>query len=282
MGVWVLAGVTFREAARKKMLWMALIAGLAFLALFSTGLHYQMKDLSGHPIPTLVRQQVLNAMLMMGFYAVDLLAVTMTVLTSVDTLSGEIDSGTIHAVATKPISRVELLMGKWLGFAGMLTLYVILMVGGADAVAYAVTGVSARHLARGFGLILLESLLLLSVTFFFGTSFSTLTNGVLALGLHGIAFMGGWIEQFGRLAQAGPFAAQSKAVTVGIVASLIMPSESLWRRAAYEMQSPLVGAIGFSPFSNASAPSGVMVGYAAAYLVLALGLAIRRFGKRDL
>ena len=282
MAVWVLAGVTFREAARKKMLWMALAAGLAFLALFSTGLHFQMKDLAGHPIPLLVRQQVLNAMMMMGFYAVDLLAVTMTVLTSVDTLSGEIASGTIHAVATKPISRVELVLGKWLGFAGMLTLYVVLMVGGADAVAYAITGVSARHVARGLGLILLESLLLLSVSFFFGTTFSTLTNGVLALGLHGIAFMGGWIEQFGRLAQAGPLAGQSKAVTVGIVASLVMPSESLWRRAAYEMQSPLVGAIGFSPFSNASAPSGAMVGYAAIYLVLALALAIRRFAKRDL
>ena len=34
MGAWILAGVTFREAARKKLLWMALLAGLAFLALF--------------------------------------------------------------------------------------------------------------------------------------------------------------------------------------------------------------------------------------------------------
>ena len=31
MGVWIMAGVTFREAARKKMLWMALTAGGAFL-----------------------------------------------------------------------------------------------------------------------------------------------------------------------------------------------------------------------------------------------------------
>jgi len=46
MGVWIMAGVTFREAARKKILWMALAAGLAFLALFGTGLHYQMKDLA--------------------------------------------------------------------------------------------------------------------------------------------------------------------------------------------------------------------------------------------
>jgi ABC-2 type transport system permease protein len=276
MGAWVLAGVTFREAARKKLLWMALLAGVAFLALFGTGLHFQQKDFAARSTSVLIRREALNAMLMMGLYAVDLLTVMMTVLTSVDTLSGEISSGTIHAVATKPISRLELLLGKWLGFAGMLTLYVILMVGGTAAVAYFLTGATVHNLVRGMSLILLESLLLLSVTFLFGTTFSTLTNGVLALGLHGIAFMGGWIEQFGTLARS------PRAVTVGIVASVIMPSESLWRRAAYEMQSPLVGALGFSPFSNASTPSLVMVGYAACYLALALALGIRRFGQRDL
>ena len=276
MGAWILAGVTFREAARKRILWMALIAGLAFLALFGTGLHFQMKDLASRAPSLLLRRQILNAMLMMGLYAVDLLTVTMTVLTSVDTLSGEISSGTIHAVATKPISRVELLLGKWLGFAGMLSLYVALMVGGTAAVAYALTGYTARHLARGLSLILLESLLLLSVTFLFGTTFSTLTNGVLALGLHGIAFMGGWIEQAGTLSHS------PRAVTVGVVASIIMPSESLWRRAAFEMQSPLVGALGFSPFSNASTPSLTMIAYAALYLALALAIALHRFGQRDL
>jgi ABC-2 type transport system permease protein len=99
---------------------------------------------------------------------------------------------------------------------------------------------------------------------------------VLALGMHGIAFIGGWIEQAGAVAHT------PRAVTVGIVASLIMPSESLWRRAAFEMQSPLVGALNFSPFSNASVPSGAMVIYAALYLTAALAWAIRRFGRRDL
>jgi len=274
MGAWILAGVTFREAARKKLLWMALLAGLAFLALFGTGLHYHMKDFTARSV--LIRRQVLNAMLMMGLYAVDLLTVMMTVLTSVDTLSGEISSGTIHAVATKPISRWQVLVGKWLGFVGMLTTYIILMVGGTAAVTYVLTGYTARNLVRGMSLILLESLVLLSVTFLFGTTFSTLTNGVLALGLHGLAFMGGWIEQVGAELHS------PRAVTVGVVASIIMPSESLWRRAAYEMQSPLVGALGFSPFSNASTPSLAMVGYAAVYLAMALAFAIRRFGQRDL
>ena len=132
MGAWIMAGVTFREAARKKVLWMALLAGSAFLALFGTGLHFQLKDFASRTNPLIARQGV-DALLMVGLYAVDLLAVVMTVLTSVDTLSGEIDSGTIQAVATKAITRSELLVGKWLGFVGMLTLYVVLMVVGITA-----------------------------------------------------------------------------------------------------------------------------------------------------
>ena len=276
MGAWIMAGVTFREAACKKVLWMALAAGLAFLALFGTGLHFQVKDFTSRDLPPLIRTQVLNAMLMTGFYAIDLLAVVMTVLTSVDTLSGEIASGTIQAVATKPVTRRQLVLGKWLGFVGMLSVYVALMMGGTAAVGWLVGGATTHHLLRGAVLIWLECVLLLSLTFLFGTTFSTLTNGVLALGFHGLAFIGGWIEQVGALTHS------PRALNVGIAASIIMPSEILWRRAAFEMQSPLFGAIGMSPFSNASVPSAAMVAYAGVYLSLALGLAIRRFGRRDL
>jgi ABC-type transport system involved in multi-copper enzyme maturation permease subunit len=276
MGIWIMAGVTFREAARKKMLWMALAAGAAFLILFGTGLHFQAKEIRAQGMSPVLRREIAFTMVTMGLYAVDLLAVLMTILTSVDTLSGEIASGTIQAVATKPIPRWQVLVGKWFGFVGMLTAYIALMVGGVNVVTYAMSGIMARHLVRGFLLIWMESVVLLSVTFAFATYFSTLTSGVLALGLHGLAFLGGWIEQFGAISQT------HSAVTVGVVASVIMPSESLWRRAAFEMQSPLANAMRISPFSTLSVPSTAMVFYAGCYMALALALAIRRFSQRDL
>jgi Cu-processing system permease protein len=276
MGIWVMAGVTLREAARKKMLWMALAAGSAFLALFGTGLHFQAKSFAEHGMNPVMRREVAFTMLIMGTYAVDLLAVLMTILTSVDTLSGEIASGTIQAVATKPVPRWQILFGKWLGFLGMLTAYIAIMVGGVNAVAYLITGTTARHLLGGFLLMWLESLVLLSVTFAFATYFSTLTSGVLVLGLHGLAFLGGWIEQFGAFTQT------QSAVNVGVIASLVMPSEVLWRRAAFEMQSPLANALRISPFSTLSVPSAAMILYAGLYLILALAIAARRFSRRDL
>jgi ABC-type transport system involved in multi-copper enzyme maturation permease subunit len=275
MGIWIMAGVTFREAARKKVLWMALAAGLAFLALFGTGLHYQMTDLRSSRINPILLKQIPATMLMVGLYAIDLLTVIMTVLVSVDTLSGEIASGTIQAVA-KPLPRWQILLGKWLGFAAMMTVYLALLVVGINAITYIMAQVTARHVPQGFALMWLESVLLLSITFFFGTHYSTLTNGVLALGLVGLAFLGGWIEQIGAVTNT------TSAVYVGIVASVLMPSEALWRRAANDMQSPLANVLNFSPFSSAYLPSFAMVAYAGVYAVLALFFAMRSFGRRDL
>ena len=116
----------------------------------------------------------------------------------------------------------------------------------------------------------------LTVTFMFGTWFSTLTNGVLVLGLQGLAFMGGWLEQMSG------FTESARLVRLGVVASLIMPSESVWRRAAFEMESPLAGALQFSPFADISVPSTAMIGYACVYLLVALVIAIYHLGQRDL
>jgi ABC-2 type transport system permease protein len=243
---------------------------------FGIGLHYQMADFSAASMPPFLRYQILSGMLMIGLYTVDLLAVVMTILTSVDTISGEIDSGTIHAIATKPIARWQVLLGKWMGFAGMLAIYVSLMFGGTIAEARWIGGVVPQRPVAGALLVFLECLLALTVTFMFGTWFSTLTNGVIVLGLHGLAFLGGWLEQMSGFAEG------SRLVAVGIVASLVMPSESVWRRAAFEMESPLAGSLQFSPFADISVPSGAMIGYACFYLLAALAIAVYHFQHRDL
>src|SRR5260370_6395983 len=181
MGVWIMAGVTFREAARKKMLWMAGAAGGAFLILFGTGLHFQAKDFAAHGMSPVLRREISFAMLTMGLYAVDLLAVLMTILTSVDTLSGEIASGTIQAVATKPVPRWQVLVGKWFGFVGMLTAYIAMMVGGVNAVTYVMAGGAAPPLMHRCLLVLFENPVLLFVIFSFSTFFFFFTQVAVAL-----------------------------------------------------------------------------------------------------
>jgi Cu-processing system permease protein len=275
-GCWLIAGITFREAARKKIMWTAMLAGVGFLLLFGLALHFQIDDLARRSVVPFLRYQILSAMLMIALYVVDLLAVVMTMLTSVDTISGEISSGTIHAIATKPIPRWQILFGKWLGFAGMTAGFVALTFGGTIAVSYALCQVTLSNALQGGLLVLFECLLALTVTMMFGTWFSTLTCGMIVIGLHGLAFMGGWIEQMSG------FTESARLITVRIVVSLLMPSEAIWRRAAYEMQPPLASALPFSPFANVSIPSPTMLVYAGFYLIAALAIALYHFHVRDL
>jgi Cu-processing system permease protein len=274
----IIAGLTFREAARRKILLAALAMGGAFLAVFAIGFYYANLDLArnaGHMTGFAVRE-TRAVMVIAGLYVVNFLAVAMSALISLDTLSGEIQSGAIQTLVAKPVRRWQIVVGKWLGFAGIMTLYVLLMGGGVIGAGYAISGSQPRTLLLGFTLIWLNGMLMLSVSFFGGSRLSTLANGVLAFGLYGIAFVGGWVEQFGAIAR------KQAAVNVGIVASLIFPSDALWRRAAFEMQSPLMSAIGISPFSSMYPPNATMIVYAALYALVALALAVRAFSRRDL
>jgi len=272
--VLLIAGVTFREAARRKILWIASLAGFAFLALFAVALHAAIK--SSVRMPLIARHEAMQMMTMMVLYAGSMLTSLMAALTSCDALAGEIASGAIHAIATKPVSRASIVLGKWAGFAGMITLYVLLVEGGSLGIAAIEGGLVAAHSGAVLGLIWLEAILLLGVTLAASTTFSALTSGALSLGLYGLAFVGGWIEEFGAVRHV------QTCVNLGIVSSLIMPSDALWRRAAYLFQPPLMGAAGVSPFATSSIPSYAMVIYAAFYAALALILAQVLLVHRDL
>ena len=200
----------------------------------------------------------------------------MAALLGADTLAGEINSGTIQVIVTKPIRRSDVVFGKWLGFAGLLVLYLLLLAGGTTLSILVQSGYMAPHLLAGLALIYLESLVVMTVAMLFSSRFSALATGGVVFGLYGLAFIGGWIEQIGAVLNS------QTAVQVGILTSLIIPSESLWRRAAYEMQSPLSGLLGISPFGASSVPSLLMVAYAEVYLLAVLALTVRVFQQRDL
>ncbi len=285
--IYIIARMTFREAIRRKIVLTGLVLGICFLLVYSIGFHMitgQISDSTANlqamqknpSLARVARTEGINMLLLAGLYAVSFLSIAMAALLAADTLAGEISSGTIQTLVTKPIRRAAVVLGKWLGFAVLLGLYIVLMAVGAMLSVWLQTGYTAPHFLAGLGLIYLETLLVMTISLMCSSALSALATGGVVFGLYGLAFIGGWIEQFGSLLQ------NPTAVKVGIVTSLIVPSESLWRRAAYEMQSPISGALGMSPFGTVSVPSLLMIGYAAVYLLAALALAVRNFQRRDL
>ena len=281
--IFILARMTFVQAVRRRIVLTGLLLGICFLVVFSIGFHMinagpisGLSAVGAKGIQHIINTEKSSGLFLAGLYAVTFLGIAMAALLSADTLAGEINSGTIQVIVTKPIRRSDVVFGKWLGFAGLLGLYLLLLAGGTTLSILLQSGYVAPHLFAGLALIYMESLLVMTIAMACSSRFSALATGGVVFGLYGLAFIGGWIEQIGAVLNS------PTAVQVGILTSLIIPSESLWRRAAFEMQSPLSGLLGISPFGATSVPSLFMVAYAVVYLLAVLALTVRVFKKRDL
>jgi len=277
-GLFTITRLTLHEATRKRILLATSIGGLAFLVLYAIGFHFIAKSANGQTgaMATMERQIALTAFTLAGLYAVNFLGLISAVLLPIDTLSGEIASGVIQTLASKPIRRRDIVLGKWLAYVLVLIAYVTVLVGGVFAIARSIGGYSPPGVQIGLPLMLLQAVLLVSLSIFGGTRFTTVTNGVVAFGLYGIAFIGNWVEQ------VGSWTHNVAAQNVGTVASLVMPTECLWQLAAHHMQPAFLAQLHVTPFSPASVPSPAMVSWAVCWGVAALALAVRSFQKRAL
>ncbi len=278
----ILARMTFREAIRRRIVLTGLVLGILFLVVYSVGFYMIFTEISREALreqtafARVAQSEMSNFLLMAGLYAVAFLSVAMGALLSADTLAGEIGSGTIQTIVTKPLRRSDVVLGKWLGFAGLLGLYLLLMSGGVVLSVFLQSGYLPRNLLAGLSLIYLEALIVMTFSLACSSAMPALATGGTVFGLYGLAFIGGWIEQIGAI-----FGNQT-AVQVGIVTSLMFPTESVWRRATFEMQSAFGAVLQMTPFVTLSVPNLLMVGYALLYLLAALFTAVRIFQNRDM
>ncbi|HEY7510669.1 MAG TPA: ABC transporter permease, partial [Vicinamibacteria bacterium] len=255
-GLLTIAHLTLHEARRRRVLLAALLCGLAFLAVFGVMMFLVDRDLTRAAEPLVRRQLTLSLLTIAGLFATNFLSVLLAVLLPIDTLSGEIDSGVMQTLASKPIARRQIVLGKWLAHALIASGYLLFVAGGVLLAGRLAAGHAQLNVQRALPLMVLEVVLLVTVSIAGGTRLSTVTNGIAALGFYGVAFIGGWVEQIGGI--AGVRSAQ----TAGTIASLISPPDSLWRRAAWELQPPLARDLGASPFTPASVPSALAVWWA--------------------
>jgi ABC-type transport system involved in multi-copper enzyme maturation permease subunit len=272
------AHLTLHEALRKRILLATTLCGIAFLALYAVGFHFIAAHLPHGTggMAAAQRQLALSSFTLAGLYAANFLALMSAVLLPVDTLSGEIASGVAQTLASKPMRRSEIVLGKWLAYVCVATAYVLALAGGVVAIAHATAGYTPPGTHVGLPLMAFEVVLLVTLSIWGGARFSTVTNGIVAFGLYGLAFLGGWVEQIGALTHN--VAAQN----VGTIASLIMPTECLWQLAAHHMQPPFLAQLHLTPFSPAAVPSAAMVAWAGAWGLTALLGALRTFARRPL
>ena len=271
------AHLTLYDARRRKILSAAAACGALFLAVFWTVSFFAARDLEQNP-PSFVQRQInLVILSLFGLYAANFLSVLLASLLPVDTLSGEIDSGVMQTLASKPLRRWEIVVGKWLGFGAVIVAYFLALAAGVLIAARWIAGYQQNNVGVAIPLMLLELLVMHSISIAGGTRLGTVTNGIMTLGLYGASFIGGWVEQGGLL--SGTHSVRA----IGVTISLFSPADSMWRLAAYYLQPDIIRTLGNAgPFAGGAIPSALMVWWALGFMGAALAFAIYSFRNRQL
>ena len=275
-GLLTIARLTLLEARRRRIWLAALLTGAAFVLIFAVAVYFIHREQLDRAAPLASARIQLAALTIAGLYAANLLVAAAAVLLPVDTLSGEIASGVMQTLASKPIPRRAIVLGKALAYWIMLAGYVVLMFGGVVLAAALVGGVRQPHLLAGMALMLLEATVLLCIVIAGGVSLSTVANGITGFAFYAIAFVGGWIEQIGVILGS------TDARYIGTLISLGSPTDALWRLAMHVLEPPVMSNAMMTPFTSVSVPSTAMVWWAAGFSIAALWLAVRRFETRPL
>lgn len=284
----VIARLTFREALRKRMIWGVLGLSLVFVVLYHWGFTQVKAEFLLEEAERAARgsrpsgeiltfELIATIMVGLGFYTINFLAGVMTIFASVGTIAGEVETGTFQAIVPKPLARWELVVGKFLGFAGMIAIYIALMSASVLISSRLVADYTPANVVPGIALVILVSLVLLALTLLGSTIFQTMANGVVVFMLYGGALLGGLLETMGSVLNI------QSLINTGVITSLILPSDVIWKLASAILQpnnnlrfdSPI-------PLAVARPPSNAMIVYAVAYVLVLLGLAVLSFRRRDL
>src|SRR6266568_1317394 len=270
--VLVIARLTVQEASRRRLLLALVILTLIVVGISAWGF-YKITTVTGpngkppsHEEVIIVSSQLL---IFVTFVYSGVLALSAAVVAG-PLISNEVETGLILSILARPVRRSEIVIGKWLGLATLVTIYA---VGSAalemTAVDWATTYVPP-HPVELIIYVGLEGLALLSL----GLLLSTRLSGII----------GGVVGDIGT-------GLQNEAVQdVGIVSRLILPSDGLWRGAINAMEPDVIlaqlrGAGAFAranPFAALDPPPIAFLLWVAVWFSLILFLSIWSFRTREI
>jgi ABC-type transport system involved in multi-copper enzyme maturation permease subunit len=279
-----IARLTFKEAMSRRLVPAGIVVSLLYIVLFAVA--YNFAQERGTQAITGQRSRVLvgvglASLTLSGLYIVNLLSGFMALFLSVGAVSAEVDAGTLHALLARPMRRSQFLLGRWLAYAVMITVYVVAMGSLVLLVAAVVGDYQPPDPARALGLMVLAALFLLTLSLLGSTFLPTLTNGAVAFTLFGLGWLSGVIEVLGGMQQ------NEALLNLGTSIALFIPSDALWRSASYFVQSASILAASSTlgaamPLLANAPPTPALVVWGMLYPLILLGSATYVFSRRDL
>ena len=279
-----IALATFKEAVRKKIVFLIIFLTAVYLAVFSFliySAYNQFKEM-GTGVFDIVKQMS-GFVSILGFYFSGMIVAFLTIMASVGAVSSDIESGTIQSVVTKPLRRSEYVLGKFLGLAALtgaysMFLYLFLIMLNIVLGIPPLCNIDAATFLKGLLLFVFIPLALLSLCIFGSVTLKTLNNGIVVISIYILGMVGGMMEQIGASLKIDSL------FNWGIFISLVSPFDSIYRKMISIVFSSINIAAAYAQpiFLSGSTPSNWMTAYALAFSTAFILLALRKFNRRDI
>ena len=284
--VLVIARLTVQESSRRRLLLALLVLTLIVVGFSAWGFHKitTVTRSDGTPLPpdqvALITSQLL---IVVTFMFSGVLALSAAVVAG-PLISGEVESGLLLSMLARPLRRSEVVIGKWLGLAILVTVYA---AGSAFLELVAVdwaTGYMPPHPVELAVFVAAEGLILLSLGLMLSTRLSGITAGVIAL----VAWLMGWIA--GVVGDIGTGLQNQALENVGVISHVLLPTDGLWRGAIYAMEPDTylaalraAGTFGrANPFSAVDPPPTSFLLWVVVWFAGVLALSIWSFRTREI
>lgn len=277
--VLTIAGLTVREASRRKVLRALAAMTVLLLGLSAWGFSHINSEFGG--LTTGEAKFAASNVLNLVMFGISLIAALGTAFLAGPTMAGEVESGQALAMLARPIRRSGVLVGKWLGLvafgAGFVTI-----AGLAQFVIVQVTvGYWPPQPVVGLLYLAGQTTVLLTLALLLATVISPMASGIVAVGVFGATWIAGVVGGVGQ-ALGNDGVAQ-----VGTVSRMLLPTDGLWRGAMHAFQDPtLLSQLGPEfegfPFLSEARLTAAYLVWAVFWVVLVLGLAAMSFQRRDL
>ncbi|HKW45556.1 MAG TPA: ABC transporter permease subunit [Candidatus Eremiobacteraceae bacterium] len=281
MPILIFASLAIRELGRRRVI--AAVAALTALCVALTG--WAFYKLHGYALAhsaTITRgdEAMANAMqvILLAHMFGMVLAVGAAFLAA-PAIANEIEGGVALAILPRPIRRLDVVLGKFLGLAAVTVAFVFVTGAVEFAVVDALTGYLPPHPVQALAYISAGAVVLLALSLAGSTRFSPIAVGIVAVALYGVA----WI---GQVADAVAAAYHNDAIrTACTIISLLVPSGGMWRGAIFSLEPTLLAAasaqVGVNPITVTSPPTPAYLIWTAAWVVVVLAVAVATFERRD-
>ncbi len=284
MTAFLIAGLTLRELARRRLVTAVAVLTLAIVAFTLWGtLRLAGASVHGEALPTAgLRGAAAGIVILLAFLFSFVLALG-AALVAAPAMGESVANGEILTLLARPIRRADVVFGRWLGTLAALILYVAVTGGIKLAVVRFATGYLPPHPLAALAFLAGLATVVTTASIALATRLPVLAAGIVAALLFGFAWIGGILEAIGlALGNTG-------LADAGTVITLAFPTDALWRGALYALQPAVMTAAVTTmpaatpnPFSVAAPPPGALIAWACGWVLAVFAAGVASFRTRDL